>query len=108
MSTQPILVGVPTPNYVRSVTVHNQSTVDVEVQVHFQSGETVNYTVGKDPVEIEKSIDHGGYSTVDSVIDFRVNYGAGEGNSVSCQDAAGIERRHYVIHENKTVERKHQ
>jgi hypothetical protein len=70
-------VGLISPNYVRSVILENKTGVDVNIEVSYKSGQKANFTVGKDPVDVEKEIDQGGYSTVDSVLEFKVNFGQG-------------------------------
>ncbi len=46
------MCGAPSPQYVRSITFENLTGADVDVEVLFQSGETVHYTVSNNPLEV--------------------------------------------------------
>ncbi len=47
-----MIVGLVSPNYVRSVIFDNKTGADLTIEVSYKSGEKANFTVGKDSVNV--------------------------------------------------------
>lgn len=69
-----MMCGLPSPQYVSAITFENQSGKDVNIEVHFKSGHSENYTSGNQPLEVQRILDHGGYSSVDPIQSFNVHF----------------------------------
>ena len=51
-------------------------------------------------------IQHGSYTTVDPIMLLTINFGGmDQVLTINCADAKGVERRKYMIHKDKTLER---
>ena len=92
--------GTTTPNYVRSATFTNTSAGEVTLNVTFQSGNTEAYTIAAGSNQnVEKDIQHDGFTTVDPITGFSATAGGHTANA-DFAAASGIENRNYNIGEN--------
>ena len=91
---------VVSPNYVRMVSVHNHSEHTLKFDAHFQQGNTASFTVEPHGhQDIEFTIDHGGYQTVDPVTKISVHYDSNHLGERDFSSDAGVK----ILHFNVTV-----
>jgi len=85
------------PSYVRAANFTNQSSKEVTIIAHFQSGETQNFQIPLlSNMNVEREINHGSYTTVDPISKIEANHVSTLFQTLEFQPE-GIEIHEYVI-----------